>query len=117
MIKVTINLGLGNNPFTFEQLDAKLRNEFPNEFIPARTVSVFDGNPEETLVCEFKTNKWAFIHQYLTNLCSVAAQESIAYCLHNSDGSILDGNLAFNWSYTGEEYPFDRRFFRLISEC
>jgi hypothetical protein len=111
MKTVQINVGLNNNPMNQEQISkyfASLKDYRLMAFYFKDMI--FDGQIEPTFVAllEYKYSRQSKVLQDFENLCSVMNQESIAISTEFME------TLAFNPSYSGKGYKFDKDLFEYI---
>jgi hypothetical protein len=111
MKTLQLNLGLNNNPMNAEQVInyfATLQEYRLMAYII--TDKTFMGEVEPTFVAllEYKYNRQSKVLQDAENWCSIFTQESIAIST-----DVMEA-LAFNSSYSGPGYKFDRSLFEYI---
>jgi hypothetical protein len=107
-----INVGLNNNPFTFEQVNDYLRNVcainrniiFTN-FSTVPQIGTYNGANEPTLVAEFESKcSQSEIIREVERLCVVFTQECIAI---SGTFDLLVYPITFN----GQRFKFDNQYF------
>ena len=112
MKTLTVNIGLGNNPYTAEQVIDRMANDTSYRLMAYQIVtSEYEGHPEEAFVglFEYKYNRDSKILSDFENLASVMTQECIAVSTESMDV------LAYNPSHKGNRYKFDRKYFKTIN--
>ena len=108
MNKIEINIGLGNNPFTAQQIVSPFVTEFTSIKHNVQ-VGEWDGADELTLVMEFYTDESIDIfRKAMQSLTKTLTQDAIAFRFNGV------GELVFNDNYTGERYDFDENYFLTI---
>jgi hypothetical protein len=113
MNKLTLNIGLGNNPLSAEQITNHFKRNFENDILAFEEVVMeWDGNPEPTLVVEINSEGY-FLQEELgwlvNEMCHHYTQDAIAWELNG------EGVLTYRSNYEGERYEFDRKYFKSIS--
>jgi hypothetical protein len=111
MKTLQINLGLNNNPMTEDQVIEYFASQ--NEYrLMAYIIKdkTFFGETEPTFVAlmEYKYSRQSKVLTDVENWCSLFNQESIALVTDKMEV------LAFNPSYDGEGYLFDKELFEYI---
>lgn len=108
-----INLGLNNNPWTYEQVvDFFKMYNLKSE---RKDMGEWQDNPEPTAVLvidnvdDAEVEKWC---QYFTQECIAVLRDDMS----DKYGSLWDwetgeGSLIYNPDYTGERYTFDFKYF------
>ena len=111
MKTLQINLGLNNNTCNAEQVIEYFANLQEYRLMAyIITDKTFMGEVEPTFVAmlEYKYNRQSKVLQDAENWCSIFTQESIAIST-----DVMEV-LAFNPSYDGEGYKFDKSLFEYI---
>tara|TARA_R110000772_G_scaffold176676_3_gene288342 strand:+ start:1347 stop:1658 length:312 start_codon:yes stop_codon:yes gene_type:complete len=98
-----LNIGLNNNPFSFDQICEDLNNEYQLSGPVTKALGQWDDNPEPTLVAYVEECNKGFIE----TLCRRYTQECIAVW----DIEFGDGWLVYEQTFKGEKFQFDRDFF------
>jgi hypothetical protein len=111
MKTLQINLGLNNNPMNAEEVInyfATLQEYRLMAYII--TDKTFMGEVEPTFVAllEYKYTRQSKVLTDLENWCNFFTQESIAFATDYMEA------LAFNSSYSGSGYKFDKSLFEYI---
>lgn len=122
---ITINVGLNNNPYTFEsvvtlttrifkrvnKIEAQLREGL---YHPDEQTIVF----EPTAVIRLSVYTERPIETTMEHLCELFTQECIPYRLiENKQGVLtITEELVYNKSFEGERYAFDAKYFLDIEE-
>lgn len=101
---VELNIGLNNNPYSFEQCSRILDLMFRAK--SRLDISQWVENPEPTVVSRI-TENWEVsdILSVIERLCVTLEQDAIAIKI---DGI---GYLVYRPDYVGERYSYDERFF------
>lgn len=95
-----INLGLNNNPWTYEQVvDFFKKYNLTSE---RKDMGEWQDNPEPTAVLVIDNVDDAEVEKW----CQYFTQECIAVLRGD-----LTGSLIYNPDYTGERYAFDFKYF------
>lgn len=102
MSKVILNVGLNNNPYSFDVLSDYFR-EHKGAKVVEYEVSEWDGCEEPTCVVLFEMD--GDVRQFVEKLCGWTTQTAIAVKV---DGV---ADLVYEPSYEGERYVFDERYF------
>jgi hypothetical protein len=108
MKTIQINIGLNNNPFTYEQVKEYFETHKDYRLMACYEKDMtFQGGIEPTFVAmmEYNYRYESKILAYFEILCSVMTQESIAISTDSMEV------LAFNPRYDGERYRFDPQYF------
>ena len=114
MKTLQVNIGLNNNSFTTEQVIDYMASNKNYRLMAYQIVDAeFEGNVEPTFVglFEYKYTRESKVLRDFEDLASVMTQQSIAVMTDSMEV------LAFNPSYTGKRYHFDRKFFKFIKLC
>jgi len=104
MKRVTINIGMGNNPYE------KMQNELADYFRVKHGASTkyavgkWEGADEPTLVAVFHTDR-NDVREFIEKLCGWTTQTAIAVKV---DGV---GDLVYNEGHEGERYEFSDEYF------
>jgi hypothetical protein len=98
-----LNIGLNNNPRSFDDIAVDLDAMFTIRGPVAKALGEWDGNSELTLVayvaeCDKKS---------IELLCKIYTQECIAVW----SADFNDGWLVYKPSFEGERYTFDKEYF------
>ena len=106
-MKISLNIGLNNNPYNHEQIKNLLSNI--GTILNSRQVdSTYIGNIEPTSVIiidvPFKNNK--NLVNWIEDLCKITTQEAIA--VKNDEGF---KQLVYNPNFKGEILKFDENYF------
>ena len=112
MKTLTINIGLGNNPYTAEQVIDRMANDTSYRLMAYQIVTAeYNEEPEETFVglFEYKYSRDSKILSDFENLASVMTQECIAVSTQSMDA------LAYSPSHKGDRYKFNSDYFVKIS--
>lgn len=118
-MRIYLNIGLNNNPFTSEQIARFFEGVGLSVRYEERD-GEFNGAPEPTFVAEIEQAQtppcMVSAHELLTFACSLLTQESIAVVVVDSKepgdhSRRMDGKLVFNKDYKGERYPFSFEYF------
>jgi hypothetical protein len=109
MKKVVVNIGLNIGAEEPQQQLSRtlisLLGYYALTSVRVEEVGVYKGSEERTLVAYFQTSSEETLVSVLSYFCRDLYQEAIAY---KCEGV---GDIAFNPSYTGEQFPFDQQFF------
>lgn len=102
-MKVTMNIGMGNNPYE------TMLNDFADFFrvrfgaMCRYAIGKWEGANENTLVIQFDTDE--DVVEYTERLCDWTKQTAIAVKV---DG---DGDLVYNKGHKGDRYEFSDEYF------
>ena len=111
MKTLTINIGLGNNRYTKDQLIDRMASDSSYRLMAYQIVmGEFNNEQEETFVGLFEytyTNQSKILSDFEL-LASDMTQESIALSTDSMDV------LAFNPSFKGARYKFNNQYFKTI---
>ncbi len=102
-----LNIGLNNNPYTFELITKGLVHAFEGEIVATREhMGVYEGNPEPTLVAKIITAMDEESAKILVGaMCMKFTQECIGMKFNE------EGTLVYNPEFKGEQYTFDAEYF------
>lgn len=112
MKTLTINIGLGNNPYTAEQVIDRMASDTNYRLMAYQIVTAeYNEEPEETFVglFEYKYSRDSKILSDFENLASVMTQECIAISTQSLDA------LAYSPSHQGDRNKFDNKYFVKIA--
>ena len=105
-MKILLNIGLNNNPYSIGAIKALLSQK--TTILNSQLYDGFYKEPQEpTLVISlsFPDQKLSSVIQYIESLCIELTQECIPVL---SDSFEL---LVYNPNYTGEKFKFDNQYF------
>ena len=91
--QVTLNIGLGNNPYTMVEDIAELVNTTNlKTFVTSikEVNGMYNDEPETTLVVNCITSNGKDIRQDVEKLCVLFTQERIAVMVDNKRGALID---------------------------
>jgi len=109
MNKIEINIGLGNNPFTLDEVQFMVVHRLGKCTQTQLQVGEWEGADEDTLVFEIYTDiELDELREYLDFMTIVFEQDAIAFRFNGV------GELVWNENYKGERYPFDEKYFLTI---
>jgi hypothetical protein len=102
-----LNIGLNNNPYTFELITQALVAAFEGEIVATREhMGEYEGRPEPTLVAKIITQMDEESARVLTTMmCMKFTQECIGMKFNE------EGTLVYNPEFKGEQYTFDAEYF------
>lgn len=109
---VTFNIGLNDNPFTYDQIVSQLA-ELKKYRLAAYTEDLgeYEENPEPTLVCVINFTENIDLKVLITftkKLCEKYSQECIPFSCDIAD------LLIWNDFYIGGKFKFDEKYFKRI---
>jgi hypothetical protein len=121
----TLNIGLGNNPFTAETIKNQILLAYPLNIVEFReAIGEYEGHDEPTLVvkvsAEFDMNladvdsMSAIVKKRVEDMCLKYTQECIPYRLVSTDRYGFESTiekLVYNKLHKGEKYEFDGKYF------
>jgi hypothetical protein len=105
-VKFEINLGLGNNPYSYHEAVNLLHKNLRISGTRLE-VSQYDGQTELTVVAAGIGNA-DYVVNVLEGLAKLMNQECIAVMF---EGSEKTGRLVYNRSFTGDRMDFDPKYF------
>jgi len=109
MNKIEINIGLGNNPFTSDEVKLFLVKLLGKCTQIQLQVGEWEGADEDTLVFEIYTDiELDELREYIDFMTIIFEQDAIAFRFNGT------GELVFHEDYKGERYPFDEAYFLTI---
>jgi hypothetical protein len=102
-----LNIGLNNNPYTFETITQALIAAFEGEIVATREdVGEYIENAEPTLVAKIITSMDSESARVLVGaMCIQFTQECIGMKFNE------EGTLVYNFKFSGEKYTFDSEYF------
>lgn len=102
-----LNIGLNNNPYTFELITKGLVHAFEGEIVATREhMGEWEGKPEPTLVAKIITAMDEESAKILVGAMTLKfTQISIAMKFNE------DGTLVYNPEFKGEQYTFNPEYF------
>lgn len=102
-----LNIGLNNNPYTFELITKALVTAFEGEIVATREdLGEYITSPEPTLVAKIITQMDEESARVLTTMmCMKFTQECIGMKFNE------EGTLVYNPDFKGEQYNFDSDYF------
>jgi len=113
MKTIQINLGMGNNPMSKEEVENFFMNHKEYRLMACYFIDkTFQGEVENTFVAMLE-HKYARESKVLADVeswCNLFTQESIAFVTDRMEA------LAFNHKYSGEGYKFDSELFEYIKK-
>jgi hypothetical protein len=113
MNKLTLNIGLNNNPLNAKEIQSHFTNNFEHDILAFEEVVMeWDSNPEPTLVVEINSEGEFQVEEieWLVNeMCHHYTQDAIAWELNG------EGTLTYRSDYDGERGEFDVNYFKTIS--
>ena len=114
--QTTFNIGLNNNPFSYETLAQFITNAIgrTNERVEIQLHDgTYVGNDEPTAVIrvihksEYQDSQWA--EMMAQQLCITCTQECIPY-RHSNDCTMAE-KLVYHPQFDGDKYDFDGQYF------
>ena len=102
MKQVILNVGLGNNPYSYDVLKDYFI-EYKGAVLTQYSVGEWEGNDEPT--CVVSVEMEGDVRDFVEKLCGWTTQTAIAIKV---DGI---GDLVYEPSYDGDRYTFDERYF------
>lgn len=117
MNKITLNIGLNNNPYTLKQAKQLLSDSYLANVIHEYKYTphgVFEDNPEPTLIVRLTSStSFESCVELLKELDKVFTQQCIAISWINVKDGIqtTKETLVYRDEFTGERYEFDRKYF------
>jgi len=115
MNKLTLNIGLNNNPLSAEQIINHFKRNAGADILAFEEVVMeWGGEPEPTLVIEVNKEDESFndkvlLELFIQELCYIYEQDAIAWELNG------EGVLTYRSNYDGERGEFDVNYFKTIS--
>lgn len=102
-----LNIGLNNNPYTFERITKALVFAFEGEIVATREdIGEYVDSPEPTLVAKIITAMDEESAKILVGaMCLKFTQECIGMKFNE------EGTLVYNPEFKGEQYTFDAQYF------
>jgi hypothetical protein len=102
-----LNIGLNNNPYSFELITNALVAAFEGEIVATREdLGEYITSPEPTLVAKIITQMDEESARVLTTMmCMKFTQECIGMKFNE------EGTLVYNPEFKGEQYNFDSDYF------
>lgn len=102
-----LNIGLNNNPYTFETITRALVYSFEGEIVATREdMGEYIESPEPTLVAKIITALDEESAKILVGaMCMKFTQECIGMKLNE------EGTLVYNPEFEGEQYTFNPEYF------
>jgi hypothetical protein len=102
-----LNIGLNNNPYTFEKITEALVVAFEGEIVATREhMGVYEGNPEPTLVAKIITQMDEESARVLTTMMAMKFTQECIGMKFNEEGTLV-----YNPDFKGEQYNFDSDYF------
>jgi ATP phosphoribosyltransferase len=105
-VKFEINLGLGNNPYSYQEV-VNLLHKHLRISGTRLEVSEYDGETELTVVASGIGNA-DYVVPVLRSLATITEQECIAVMFESSERT---GRLVYNRSFIGDKMDFDPKYF------
>lgn len=100
------NIGLNNNPFTFEQVRDHVESQF-GAYDIKEAKGKWEGADEPTIVFTIKAHSSTFAHILAEALCIRYTQTAIAFVDMNTGSGVL----AYKPGWHGHMYDFDHDYF------
>lgn len=111
-----LNIGLNNNPYTFEKITQALVYAFEGEvnFTPSKApvietrehMGVYEGRPEPTLVAKIITQMDEESARVLTTMMAMKFTQECIGMKFNEEGTLV-----YNPDFKGDQYIFDAEYF------
>ena len=112
-MEIQLNIGLGNNPFTYEKASV-----IAQEILTAAGCSAIESRKddgvyvhqeEDNVVMRFEfTDEFEWLQRKVKAIANIMNQECIAMYVPYMEG----GMLLFQHEWSGEKYPFDIKYFK-----
>ena len=102
-----LNIGLNNNPYTFERISNALVHAFEGEIVATREdIGEYVDSPEPVLVAKIIT---AMDEESAKILVGAMAMKFTQECIGMKFNE--EGTLVYNPEFKGEQYTFDAQYF------
>lgn len=109
-MKITLNIGLNNNPYNHTELKNLLNNV--GTILNSRQIdSTYNGvlEPTSVIIVDLDVLNTKILREWVKDLCNITTQECIA--VKNDDGF---QELIYNRGFKGEKHTFSTDFFKEI---
>ena len=102
-----LNIGLNNNPYSFEKITEALVATFEGEIVATREeLGEYITSPEPTLVAKIITQMDAESARILTTMMAMKFTQECIGMKFNEEGTLV-----YNPEFKGEQYTFDAEYF------
>ena len=102
-----LNIGLNNNPYSFELITKGLVHAFEGEIVATREhMGEYLGSPEPTLVAKIVTEMNEESARILVGAMTMKFTQECIGMKFNEEGTLV-----YNPEFKGEQYTFDPEYF------